>query len=415
MAWVKERHRRRRQPVRRLLPRPRRPTTLRRHLLLPPRRRTRRQPRGSQGPRGRLARPLPRRGHLRRLRRDRLAALQARRDLHPGRLPVLPRQALHPVLRPPADGQDPPLRGPALGHHRHRRTASRRARSASTTPCCPRSSNAPSGDRVVTFNPCAHTELPKVVKQKARTLTPDEYDAHPRRAPRPASADGRDRDQHRPALGRAHRPQTPPPRLPAPHAHRRGDHRRGLQARTPPPASGCSPSPTPRTTNPAPSASARAWLDAARRRTSRPTARPRRPAVRHPRRHPDLAQHLPHPRLAARRQSRPASTSTSASTTCATPTPPGCSPAAPTSSPSWTAWATPRSRPPRNTSTPSPTPTKEPRRPHPHPDTQAPVTHVPRPRVLHACPQRAGSSSTTTCSRFSRRARTRRSSTRASV
>jgi integrase len=32
-------------------------------------------------------------------------------------------------------------------------------------------------DRVVTFNPCAHTELPKVIKTKARTLTPAEYDA----------------------------------------------------------------------------------------------------------------------------------------------------------------------------------------------------------------------------------------------
>ena len=30
-------------------------------------------------------------------------------------------------------------------------------------------------DRVVTFNPCAHTELPKVIKNKTRTLTPDEY------------------------------------------------------------------------------------------------------------------------------------------------------------------------------------------------------------------------------------------------
>ncbi|QNN51797.1 tyrosine-type recombinase/integrase [Nocardioides mesophilus] len=30
-------------------------------------------------------------------------------------------------------------------------------------------------DRVVTFNPCAHTELPKVIKKKARTLTPEEY------------------------------------------------------------------------------------------------------------------------------------------------------------------------------------------------------------------------------------------------
>ena len=31
-------------------------------------------------------------------------------------------------------------------------------------------------DRVVTFNPCAHTELPKVIKKKTRTLTPAEYD-----------------------------------------------------------------------------------------------------------------------------------------------------------------------------------------------------------------------------------------------
>jgi len=30
-------------------------------------------------------------------------------------------------------------------------------------------------DRVVTFNPCVHTELPKVIKKKARTLTPTEY------------------------------------------------------------------------------------------------------------------------------------------------------------------------------------------------------------------------------------------------
>ena len=31
-------------------------------------------------------------------------------------------------------------------------------------------------DPVVTFNPCAHTELPKVIRRKARTLTPAEYD-----------------------------------------------------------------------------------------------------------------------------------------------------------------------------------------------------------------------------------------------
>jgi integrase len=32
-------------------------------------------------------------------------------------------------------------------------------------------------DRVITFSPCAHTELPKRVKQQHRTLTPGEYDA----------------------------------------------------------------------------------------------------------------------------------------------------------------------------------------------------------------------------------------------
>src|SRR3954451_15604451 len=32
-------------------------------------------------------------------------------------------------------------------------------------------------DRVVTVNPCAHTELPKVIRRTARTLTPAEYDA----------------------------------------------------------------------------------------------------------------------------------------------------------------------------------------------------------------------------------------------
>jgi len=30
-------------------------------------------------------------------------------------------------------------------------------------------------DRVVAFNPRSHTELPKVIKKKARTLTPEQY------------------------------------------------------------------------------------------------------------------------------------------------------------------------------------------------------------------------------------------------
>jgi integrase len=32
-------------------------------------------------------------------------------------------------------------------------------------------------DRVITFNPCSHTELPKVIKKKARILTPEEFAA----------------------------------------------------------------------------------------------------------------------------------------------------------------------------------------------------------------------------------------------
>ena len=55
-------------------------------------------------------------------------------------------------------------------------------------------------------------------------------------------------------------------------AHRRGDHRRGLQEALPHRRSATSPSPTPRTTNPAPSASDQDWLDAARRPHQAPTA-----------------------------------------------------------------------------------------------------------------------------------------------
>ena len=77
----------------------------------------------------------------------------------------------------------------------------------------------------------------------------------------------------------------------------------------------------------------------------------------------------------------PASASTSASTTSATPTPPGSSPAAPTSNRSWTAWATPKSKPPRNTSTPSPTPTNATSTPSPAPKDGPGVTP---PRKTHA-------------------------------
>ena len=42
-------------------------------------------------------------------------------------------------------------------------------------------------DRVLVYNPCDHTELPKVITRKARTLTPDEVD---RSSPRSPSSTG---------------------------------------------------------------------------------------------------------------------------------------------------------------------------------------------------------------------------------
>jgi hypothetical protein len=82
------------------LTRPRRAQALGRVVLHPPRSAARRQPRGTEGPRRLLARLLPRRHHLPRVRRDRVAAEQARRGQHPRRLRVKPEQALLPVLRP---------------------------------------------------------------------------------------------------------------------------------------------------------------------------------------------------------------------------------------------------------------------------------------------------------------------------
>ena len=87
-------------------------------------------------------------------------------------------------------------------------------------------------------------------------------------------------------------------------------------------------------------------------------------------------RHIPAPG-SANKSGNPPSTpqdshSTSASTTYATPTHPGYSPAAPTSKPSKTAWATPDSPPPSNTCTPSPTPTTPPSQPSTPSATAAP-------------------------------------------
>jgi hypothetical protein len=71
-----------------------------------------------------------------------------------------------------------------------------------------------------------------------------------------------------------------------------------------------------------------------------------------------------------RRSGAPASASRCASTTSATPTHHGCSPAAPTSKSSWTAWDTPTWPPPNATYTHCLTPTTEPSTP-----SSAPAHH----------------------------------------
>jgi len=103
-------------------------------------------------------------------------------------------------------------------------------------------------DRVVTFNPCEHTELPKVIKKKARTLTPAEYDAI--LAALPAL--------HRLMVETAINTGLRWGELIAlkPRHLNLETGRLTVQEtiveisrRTPPPGSGCSPSPTPKTTS----------------------------------------------------------------------------------------------------------------------------------------------------------------------
>ena len=82
-----------------------------------------------------------------------------------------------PTFGRTADGQDPALGDPTLGHHRHRERPLRRVGAASTTPCCTRSSNAPCATGSSPSTPVPTPSSPRVIKKKTRTLTPAEYDA----------------------------------------------------------------------------------------------------------------------------------------------------------------------------------------------------------------------------------------------
>ena len=223
-------------------------------------------------------------------------------------------------------------------------------------------------DRVLVYNPCDHTELPKIITRKARTLTPDEYLRL--LAAMPAQFHLMVETLIETGLRWGELIALKPRHI--------DFLRRSItieetiveisKAHSPPPASATSPSPTRKTTNPGPSASAKPGSTPSSN-TSPPTASgtttscsPPRPAPRSPATPSAPASGCP--------PSRPP-TSTSASTTCARPTPPGYWPEEPTSSPSWTAWATPRSRPPEIPSHPPGHRPTQPRRPQPRPDSTA--------------------------------------------
>ncbi len=190
-------------------------------------------------------------------------------------------------------------------------------------------------DQLIVTNPCEHTELPKVMTKKTRTLTPEEFDVLIAAFPDRYRLMVETAIETGHALGRAHRAQAPAHRLPAPHDHRRGHDRRGVQEALPDRRTVSSPSPTPRTTSPGPSPSARTGSTPSPSTSNSATSAattccsPPQPAHRSPATPSAPASGC----LPSRRAASP---STSACTTSGTPTPPGSWPAAPISSRSWT-------------------------------------------------------------------------------
>ena len=211
-------------------------------------------------------------------------------------------------------------------------------------------------DRVVTFNPCAHTELPKVIKKKTRTLTPDEYVAI--LAALPA--------QHRLMVETAINTGLRWGELIALKPRHLDLIKRTLTVeetivevsiKNSPTGARMLTKPYPKDNEPRTMGLPADLVDQLAAHITDPAPRSATTCCSPPATAPRSPATPSAPASGCPPSKPPASTSTSASTTSATPTPPGSSPAAPTSSPSWTAWATPRSPPPRNTSTPSPTPT----------------------------------------------------------
>jgi integrase len=169
-------HRRRRHTFCHLLPRPRRPATLRRHLLLAPCRRRaahREEVKVRDGAwhdhsRGQVTFAeyietvwLP----SKHVETSTLAAYRSYLDKH--FIPTFGRRPMGKIL--PTEIQ----RWVSIATENGLSAASVRKYHTMLHSVFERAQR----DRVVTFNPCTHTELPKVVKKKARTLTPEEYEA----------------------------------------------------------------------------------------------------------------------------------------------------------------------------------------------------------------------------------------------
>ena len=319
----------------RRLPQPRRQEAVRRHLPHAPRR-------PSAPPTARSRRPAtarwidPTRGEItfRELRRGITGC--PRRQIEaapaPATRPTSIKCHFLPVLRRPADGARSCPRHPGVGHQGHRRgPASPPPASRSTTWCCTRSSGELSATG---SSPSTRAPRPSCPRSSRGGPDPHPRGVRPGSTPdHPSATRLRSRPASRPACAGASSPRLRPrhfdflrrtlsieetivelPKSARPHGRRNvvKPYPKNNEPGTRPPA---------------------ALLDRLAARIQSMGLgrddllfRPPRPAE------PHLPQHLPHPRLAPRRRARRHRASTSASTTSATPTPPGSSPAAPTSS-----------------------------------------------------------------------------------
>ena len=180
---------------------------------------------------GDLARREPRPDHLPGLRRRGVASPQAPRGHDPRRVQLIPEQAVLPRLRQaalnkvsPSVVQDWVTKAHAEGlsprsikkYHVFLSSIFRRA----------------VRDRILVFNPCDHTELPKVILRKSRTVTPEEFERLVAHCPR--SIGCWSRRSSRPECGGAkssrcgHDISTS-----SAHGQCRGHHRRDVQEELP--------------------------------------------------------------------------------------------------------------------------------------------------------------------------------------